>query len=198
MTLRHNGRVRYSELENRVLNAIPLNGEKIDTLALVERVYAADERPRYARQTVLSTIDHLIAKTNDNREAWQILKSAARGCLPVSFWREDRAAPEPLEEAAPEPVEETVEVAPSEPETIETVVAQEVPAPMETVPARPPCTPIQMFVESPVRAPGELRMMAKTVIRLERRLRKQVAEATRTNDLITELCAVLKAEMAAP
>ena len=87
---RQPGKIRYSELESRILEAIPDNGEGIDTLTLVERFYAADERPRHARQSVLNAANCLIDKVNDNQEAWQIFKGAAAGCHPIAFWRRDR------------------------------------------------------------------------------------------------------------
>jgi hypothetical protein len=82
-------KVRYSPLEQRILEAIPEDGSHINTLELVGRVYDAGEAPRNARQSILHTANCLIAKSDDNEEDWEIFKSTSK---PAYFWRKPRGS----------------------------------------------------------------------------------------------------------
>jgi hypothetical protein len=80
-------KIRYSSLEQRIIDAIPKDGSFISTLELAGKVYDAGEFPRYARQSVLHTANNLIAKSDDNMEPWEIFKSDTK---PAYFWIEKR------------------------------------------------------------------------------------------------------------
>jgi|GEM_PF-4225377 len=80
-------KVRYSPLEQRILESIPVDGSHINTLEIMGRVYAPGEAPRNARQSVLHTINQLIAKSDENEEEWEIFKSVSK---PAYFWRKPR------------------------------------------------------------------------------------------------------------
>jgi hypothetical protein len=77
-------KIRYSPLEQRILDFIPEDGSHINTLELVSMVYNAGEAPRNARQSVLHTANCLIAKSDENEEPWEIFKSTSK---PAYFWR---------------------------------------------------------------------------------------------------------------
>ena len=82
-------KVKYSNMERKILSFIPENGEKISTLDLVAKVYEG-EQPRNARQSILDCANKLIDKSDDNEEDWEIFKSKPRGSQPSYFWREKR------------------------------------------------------------------------------------------------------------
>jgi hypothetical protein len=83
-------KIRYSDLETRILELIPKNGSKISTIELTNRVYRPGEAPFNARQTVLHGLNRLILKSDENEEPWEIFKSKRRGSQPAYFWREPR------------------------------------------------------------------------------------------------------------
>jgi len=77
-------------MERKILNAIPEDGSKINTLEIVSKVYPIGGAPRNARQSVLDSANKLIQKSDDNDEDWELFKSKARGSQPIFFWREKR------------------------------------------------------------------------------------------------------------
>jgi hypothetical protein len=77
-------KVPYSPLEQRVLDAIPEDGSRINTLELAGRIYDFGAAPRYARQSALLAANSLIAKSDENKESWEILRSNSS---PVYFWK---------------------------------------------------------------------------------------------------------------
>jgi|HubBroStandDraft_5_1064220.scaffolds.fasta_scaffold12490_2 hypothetical protein len=83
-------KIRYSPLEQRILELIPEDGRKINTIELTGMVYKPGEAPINARQTVLHSVNRLIFKSDENEEPWEIFKSTPRGSQPVYFWREER------------------------------------------------------------------------------------------------------------
>lgn len=78
----------YSELQKRILDAIPSNGRKISTLQLVGLVY--DDPPLTARQSVLDSAKKLIKKVDINAEEFEIFCSKPCGPNPIFFWKEPR------------------------------------------------------------------------------------------------------------
>jgi hypothetical protein len=78
---------RYSPLEKRILDEIPIDGRRINTIELTGKVYEAGKTPRFARQSVLHTANVLIEKSDQNNEPWEIFKSGGK---PAYFWRKPR------------------------------------------------------------------------------------------------------------
>jgi hypothetical protein len=77
-------------MELTILNAIPEDGRKINTIQLTEIVYANRQRPFKARQSVLDGANNLIEKSDMNQEEWEIFRSAQAGQQPIYFWRGPR------------------------------------------------------------------------------------------------------------
>lgn|SRR5665213_1832497 len=88
--MRFESKIRYSPLEQRILERIPENGRKINTIELTNVVYKPGEAPFNARQTILHGANRLIRKSDENEEKWEIHKSKHRGSQSVYFWREPR------------------------------------------------------------------------------------------------------------
>lgn len=88
--MRYESKIRYSPLEQRILEAIPIDGRKINTIEITNKVYQPGEAPVNARQTVLGSANKLIFKSDENEEPWEIFKSTPTGSQPVYFWREPR------------------------------------------------------------------------------------------------------------
>jgi hypothetical protein len=82
--------IKYSPLERRILELIPEDGTKINTMELTSKVYKPGEAPFSARQTVLHSANKLILKSDENNEPWEIFKSKPRGSQSVYFWKEPR------------------------------------------------------------------------------------------------------------
>lgn len=82
--------VSYSPMETKILDSIPSDGTKISTLDLVMLVY--DEgAPPAARQSVLDACNKVIRKVDLNEEPYEILRSTARGPMPIYFWKVPRS-----------------------------------------------------------------------------------------------------------
>jgi hypothetical protein len=90
--------VKYSPFEQRILEKIPSDGSKISTTEIAGRVYPPGGAPRYARQSVLFTLNSLIDKSDANQEPWEIHKSAHRGAQPSYFWKTERTVELPEKE----------------------------------------------------------------------------------------------------
>jgi hypothetical protein len=88
--MRFENKIRYSPLETRILELIPEDGRRINTIELTGAVYKPGEAPVNARQTVLGAANKLIFKSDENEESWEIHKSKHRGSQSVYFWREER------------------------------------------------------------------------------------------------------------
>jgi hypothetical protein len=88
--MRFGDKIRYSNLELRILELIPKDGRKISTTELTGQVYKPGEAPISDRQTVLHAANRLIYKSDENEEPWEIFKSTPRGSQPVYFWVEKR------------------------------------------------------------------------------------------------------------
>jgi hypothetical protein len=84
------GKIGYSPLETRILELIPEDGRRINTIEITGKVYKPGEAPFSARQTVLHSINRLIRKSDLNEEPWEIFKSTPRGSQACYFWREQR------------------------------------------------------------------------------------------------------------
>jgi hypothetical protein len=82
-------KVKYSALEQRIMDAIPDDGSHINTMELVGRVYGFGATPRFARQSVLHTANSLIDKSDENQEPFEIFKSTSR---PSYFWKKPRVS----------------------------------------------------------------------------------------------------------
>jgi hypothetical protein len=83
-------KVRYSNLEMRILKNIPEDGTKISTIELVNRCYTDENRPRNARASILHVTNVLKLKVDDNKEDFKICKSERAGAQPIYFWRKPR------------------------------------------------------------------------------------------------------------
>ena len=83
-------KIRYSPLEQRILDLIPKDGRKINTMELTNLVYNPGEAPVFARQAILHTANKLIFKSDENEEPWEIFKSRSKGGQPVYFWIKER------------------------------------------------------------------------------------------------------------
>lgn len=78
-------KIKYSELELKILGLIPDDGTRVNTLEIVSKVY--DNPPKSARQSVLVSLRRLIDKSNKNEEEWEIFRSSRkRGSNPIYFW----------------------------------------------------------------------------------------------------------------
>jgi hypothetical protein len=80
---------KYSPMEKKILDVIPSDGRKINTLQLVDLIYD-NKIPRYARESVLTCANALMRKSDENNEPWEIFKSKPRGPQPIYWWREQR------------------------------------------------------------------------------------------------------------
>lgn len=76
-------------MELKILEAIPENGTMINIYELIELVYK-DQKPRWARQSILTSVNSLIEKSDDNEEPWELFKSKPRGSQSSYFWRKPR------------------------------------------------------------------------------------------------------------
>jgi hypothetical protein len=88
--MRSKNKIKYSRLEQRILDLIPKDGRKINTTELTGKVYEPGEAPINARQTVLYTANKLIFKSDENEEPWEIFKSTQKGSQAIYFWVEAR------------------------------------------------------------------------------------------------------------
>jgi hypothetical protein len=77
---------KYSPMELRILEAIPKDGRRINTLELVDKVYSEEEHPRYARESILTCANALLQKSDEFNEEWEIFKSRPRGPQPIYWW----------------------------------------------------------------------------------------------------------------
>jgi hypothetical protein len=75
--------IKYSTLEKRILDEIPKDGSRINTVELAGRSYDAGKEPINARQSVLHALNSLIRKSDENEELWELFKSGGR---PAYFW----------------------------------------------------------------------------------------------------------------
>jgi hypothetical protein len=82
-------KIRYSPMEKEILKAIPEDGRMINIYELIDIVYA-NQKPRFARQSILTSVNSLIDKSDENQEIWEIFKSKSRGSQPSYFWRRPR------------------------------------------------------------------------------------------------------------
>jgi hypothetical protein len=90
--MKFTNKIRYSPLEQRILDLLPKDGTKINTLELTGMVYRPGEAPLNARQTVMHGANKLILKSDENEEPWEIFKSSSKGAQPAYFWISDRVS----------------------------------------------------------------------------------------------------------
>jgi hypothetical protein len=83
-------KIGYSPMERKILAVIPEWPTMINTLDLVEIVYEPGKEPRNARQSILTAVNSLIEKSDENMEPFEIFKSKPRGSQPSYFWRKER------------------------------------------------------------------------------------------------------------
>lgn len=83
-------KIKYSPLEQKILENIPEDGRRVSTIDLVHNVYPPGEAPRNARESILGGANSLIEKSDENQEPWELFKGKQRGNQPVYFWREVR------------------------------------------------------------------------------------------------------------
>lgn len=84
-----NNKVRYSELEKRMFDAIPKRG-RINTTDLIEIYWDRSERPRNDRVAAMGCLRSLKKKINDNREPFKLNTSRRAGPKPLDVWFEKR------------------------------------------------------------------------------------------------------------
>jgi hypothetical protein len=80
-------KIGYSPMEKKILAAIPEYPTMINTLDLVNIVYEPGKEPHNARQSILTAVNSLIYKSDENMEPFEIFKSKPRGSQPSYFWR---------------------------------------------------------------------------------------------------------------
>jgi hypothetical protein len=83
-------KIKYSPMEMEILKAIPKDGRMINIYELIDMVYNSHNKPIFARQSILTSVNHLIYKSDENEEPWEIFKSKPRGSQPSYFWRKPR------------------------------------------------------------------------------------------------------------
>jgi hypothetical protein len=76
-------KVGYSPLELRILEVIPKDGSHINTLEIAGKAYDYGAAPRFARQSILHSINSLIQKSDENKEEWEIFRSVSK---PIYYW----------------------------------------------------------------------------------------------------------------
>src|SRR6266478_3499557 len=81
----------YSRNELTLLRALPKNGDRISSTALVRALYRDDE-PFHARTAVNATMRHLMRKLVANGESFVVCKTAQAGPVASSFWITNAAA----------------------------------------------------------------------------------------------------------
>jgi hypothetical protein len=81
--------VTYSEMERRIFESLPKNGEKISTNELVERIYG-NSPPFNARGAIVAMGKKLMQKTVMNDEDFRIGRSTRNGPHPVTWWIQQR------------------------------------------------------------------------------------------------------------
>jgi len=80
---------RFSPSEVRLLNLLPQDGTKIDTLELTRKFYSDREAiPVYARITIGGLIRALVDKTYDFRRGFRVMRSERQGPKPILIWLE--------------------------------------------------------------------------------------------------------------
>lgn len=87
----------YSQLESKILSAIPDDGTMVNTLDLVASAYDG-EAPLAARQSVLDAANKLIRKVDLNNEVFEIVRSRPNGPQPIYFWKRPRGTAENKED----------------------------------------------------------------------------------------------------
>ena len=78
-------KVKYSELEQRLLNLVPRNGDKISTPDLIAKFYGRSV-PFNGRAIIGGMMRTIIRKSLHNKEPWKILKTPRSGPKPISYW----------------------------------------------------------------------------------------------------------------
>lgn len=82
-------RVTYSTMERSIIEVLrKAEGKRVTTNELVEAVYPTDARPLSARQSVLSVVKSLIAKTEARRDTFTVRRSDRSGPRSIEFWLE--------------------------------------------------------------------------------------------------------------
>jgi hypothetical protein len=80
---------RFSQSEIKLLNLLPQDGTKINTLELTKKFYS-DRRvlPEYARIAIGGLIRALVDKTYDFKRGFRVMRSERQGPKPILVWME--------------------------------------------------------------------------------------------------------------
>lgn len=77
----------YTPNEERLLGILrKRGGQPVDTITIVEEHYYKRRRPQFARESVVSALNHLADKVKNNREKFRIKKTQRSGPHPTQ-WR---------------------------------------------------------------------------------------------------------------
>lgn len=81
--------IPYSPSERKAFSVLPKNGDAIDTVTIMKKIYRKEEDPPYnSRQTVLGVMVRLQNKVKANKEPFRIARSDRKGPYPIQFWLE--------------------------------------------------------------------------------------------------------------
>jgi len=81
--------VKFSSLEQRLLDLLPADGSRVDTNTLVQRYYAnVAPEPLNARTIVVGRLKGIAAKAERAGLPFRIRRSERAGPHPLQFWRE--------------------------------------------------------------------------------------------------------------
>lgn len=90
MDFMQRSKVRYSPMEEKLLQLLPKRGKRISVTDLVDQYYNhPGQRPYTARQTIISSMSALIKKVDHNQEPYMIIKERFPG-QQMEYARVDR------------------------------------------------------------------------------------------------------------
>jgi hypothetical protein len=80
---------RFSQSEIKLLNLLPQDGTKINTLELTKKFYSDRQvLPEYARIAIGGLIRALVDKTYDFKRGFRVMRSERQGPKPILIWME--------------------------------------------------------------------------------------------------------------
>ena len=84
---------KYTRMESAILGVLRASGKgkKFTTTDLIDKIYDKSERPLAARQSVMSIINILIRKVEENEEDYRIGRTSGMGPVPNEFWLEGKS-----------------------------------------------------------------------------------------------------------
>ena len=79
--------IKFSDLEQKLLDLIPKDGTKVDSTSLI-RDYYGEEAPFNARNIVVGRLRDIAAKAVHAHLPWRLRKSPRNGPNAILFWVE--------------------------------------------------------------------------------------------------------------